>query len=169
MLPLFSWYVFGCPKQGGKTAIGQKPLPKRSFCSCSPLLSRLVLSATNLDERSRNKETVKCQNSQNMDHRVGRRHICAEELVLVPRFGLSRVRNSTTSRVRNSTTSWGDHFRTTKIGVFEDFCDKFWCQLVFFCFVFLVQLVTSYFLFSIFPKISFSGEEAKKLGFFGTG
>ena len=70
MLPLFSWYVFGCPKQGGETAIGQKSLPKRSFsaiCSYSPLLSRLVLSATKtvfppfLDERSRNKGTVKCQ------------------------------------------------------------------------------------------------------------
>ena len=70
MLPLFSWYVFGCPKQGGMTAIGQKSLPKRSFSaifSYSPLLSRLVLSATQtvfppfLDERSRNKGTVKCQ------------------------------------------------------------------------------------------------------------
>ena len=32
-------------------------------------------------------------------------YIYAGELVLVPRFGLSRVRNSTPSRVRNSTTS----------------------------------------------------------------
>ena len=61
----------------------------------------------------------------------------------------------------------GARFRTTKIGVFEDFCDKFWCQLVFFCFVFLVQLVTSDLLFSILPKMFF-GQRGKKLGFFLT-
>ena len=60
-------------------------------------------------------------------------YIYIGELVSVPRFRLSRVRNSTTSRVRNSTTSWGDHFHTTKIGV-EDFCETFWCQFVFFLF-----------------------------------
>ena len=91
-------------------------------------------------------------------------YIYAGELVLVPRFGLSRVRNSTTSRVRNSTTFWGDHFRTTKIG-FVDFCDKIWCQLVFFCFLFWAQLVTSYLLFIIFAKKHF-GQRGQKSGFF---
>ena len=56
-------------------------------------------------------------------------------------FWLSRVRNSTTSRVRNSTTSWGDHFRTTKIGFFEDFL---WQILV----------SISVFLFSVLGPIS---------------
>ena len=41
-------------------------------------------------------------------------YIYAGELVLVPLFGLSRVRNSTTSRVRNSTTSWGPVFALQK-------------------------------------------------------
>ena len=46
-------------------------------------------------------------------------YIYAGELVLVPRFGLSRVGFGTTSRVRNSTTSRGAHFRTIKIGFFR--------------------------------------------------
>ena len=38
---------------------------------------------------------------------------------------------------------------------FEDFCDRFWCQLVFFSFLALAQLVTSFFLFIIFSKCFF--------------
>ena len=52
-------------------------------------------------------------------------YIYAGELVLVPRFSLSRARNSTTSRARNSTTSWVDHFRTTKIGFLRIFVTYF--------------------------------------------
>ena len=90
-------------------------------------------------------------------------YIYAGELVLVPLFGLSRVSFGTTSRVRNSTTSWGAHFRTTKIGFFEDFCDKFWCQLVFLCFVFWAQLVSSHLLFSILQFFFLFGQRGPKI------
>ena len=93
-------------------------------------------------------------------------YIYAGELVLVPLFGLSRVSFGTTSRVRNSTTSWGAHFRTTKIGFFEDFCDKFWCQLVFLCFVFWAQLVSSHLLFSILLFFCFLGNRGPKFRLF---
>ena len=61
-----------------------------------------------------------------------------------------------------------DHFRTTKIGFFEDFGDTFWCQLVFLCFVFVAQLVSSDLLFSIFQKDFFLATPSKNLGFFLT-
>ena len=38
---------------------------------------------------------------------------------------------------------------------FEDFCDTSWCQLVHFCSLALAQLVTSFFLFIIFPQKMF--------------
>ena len=95
-------------------------------------------------------------------------YIYAGELVLVPLFGLSRVSFGTTSRVRNSTTSWGAHFRTTKIGFFEDFCDKIWCQLVFLCFVFWAQLVSSHLLFSILNFFFCWATRSNNLGFFLT-
>ena len=54
-----------------------------------------------------------------------------------------------------------------KIGFFEDFCDKFWCQLVFLCFVFWAQLVSSHLLVSILQKKNcFWARRSKNLGFF---
>ena len=95
-------------------------------------------------------------------------YIYAGELVLVPRFSLSRARNSTTSRVRNSTTSWGDHFRTTKIGFFWGFLWQILVPISVFCFLALPQLVTSYFLFIIFPKNCFWQRGKKFWDFFDT-
>ena len=59
-----------------------------------------------------------------------------------------------------------DHFRTTKIGVFEDFGDTFWCQLVFLCFVVVPQLVSCDLLFSIFQNNFFFGNAVKKFRVF---
>ena len=62
-----------------------------------------------------------------------------------------------------------DHFRTTKIGVFEDFGDTFWCQLVFLCFVVVPQLVSCDLLFSIFQNNFFLfGNAVKKFRVFFT-
>ena len=97
-------------------------------------------------------------------------YIYAGELVLVPLFGLSRVSFGTTSRVRNSTTSWGTHFRTTKIGFFEDFCDKFWCQLVFLCFCVLGPISELSLVIQHLAKknVFFWATRSKNLGFFLT-
>ena len=71
-------------------------------------------------------------------------YIYAGELLVCPPFGLQRVISLAPLRVISLSTFWGGHFRTIKIGVFEDFWDDFWSKLVFFGFPVFCSLVTSF-------------------------
>ena len=83
---------------------------------------------------------------------------------MIPLFGLSRVVLVPPQELGTVPPLEGP-FSHYKNRVFEDFGDNFWCQLVFLCFVFVAQLVSSDLLFSIFQKVFF-GNAVKKLGFF---
>ena len=78
-------------------------------------------------------------------------YICAGELVWYHILAFQELETVPPQKL-GTVPPLGGPFSHYKNRGFEDFCDKYWCQLVFFCFVFLVQLVTSDLLFGIFPK-----------------